>query len=549
MKIIRFEQDAEQYYNTAVKLSEAGDFFGCLKNLRDAERLLENESNFDYESMQAVKAEIAATLSDMGLYNESIKEYYKIYTETDDLAEEVFFGLVRNYALLDMIPQSAYYLNKGMDLMILDPGEGFEHLDLAEEYNGLKLFKNFDNEYMLGVAKQLMGTAESGFAVQILEAIPSDSEKYSEARVFLSLLELKKQNWQESIDYAEQALSADKNNLNALTMKILALDKGGKIDERDSLVNLLVQHENLNWTDCGKIALCMSKINDSKLTLKYAKEFRKNAPYDKVVGLLYAQANANLGYIDEAKAELLKLQTIFPRDITIKFYARKIFDIQENTSIVLQADIPAEIQEGIFSDIDNFLMSAKTIKSAVKGIKNDADLREKLEYLFQSENLPQMAHVGSFLAQSGEWNGFFQDFFVDPDAQAIVKKECLLMFLQFAPDKSFNIVINHIMRSLDPKLPVNCNLDLETAYWEVFCTLTFMEEDFTKKLNRAFKKIVKIFDDTEKIDIPAMSTLIAYKSKSSRLFSEKKNCIEIFNCNEKHFNNYLNIFSQSVSTK
>ena len=127
-----------------------------------------------------------------------------------------------------------------------------------------------------------------------------------------------------------------------------------------------------------------------------------------------------------------------------------------------------------------------------------------------------------------------------------VRKEYLLSYLRYSDVKKFELLVGDILMFFSPRIP-KCedSLDMRESYWLVYATCAFVAGGFQTKINKTYKKLVSIMSRPDfkpfKIRRQIMAAVIAYFSGVHKIFSEKVECCEIFGCEVKEFDKYVEL--------
>jgi tetratricopeptide (TPR) repeat protein len=549
-KILKMKITPSYYYDKALDKSEHDDFIGCLELLRRAESLTEGET--DDEAL-AIRLEIADTLGLMGAYEESNRAYYRL-TAFDYCLDDVYYGLIKNYALLDMPEQAVYYLNYAVDTGILSSDEGFEPIDFdllqKPEKPRLKLVKPHDNSHTIRLAKQLLGASDTFFARQILEAVPESSEQFREAANYLALIELSDGRYDEGLRLTEKVLGKNETDINALTTRILALNMLGNADRVRAAAVQLDGLGITEWPETAKIALCFCQISDAERAHKYLFKSLKTLPYDRDMLLLFAIAAANTGRAAEAKDAMLKLQLIYPRDAVVRYYARAVTSHCKQKKagadvepLDLIPDLPLSVRERYTALLESALNAAATPAAFYSLCRTQPDLAEAVMWALYSDIPPLQTKLGRVLARSERGLETALAILIDPDYPPIPKKEIFAEVLRGGKARIVQTVINHEIGWFRPSIPKEVkNKALVGAYWQVYSALAFIERDFDRRLNGWFKRMAEAFGAAgirSNISETAAAAILAYKSRIHKVFYSKQAVCEVFGCDEQEFDAYM----------
>jgi len=538
-KIKKFSQDAEYYYEKALDKSDNGDYVGCLEFLRRAQNL----AGAPYcDDDLALRVEIADTYAFMGLYEESNREYYRL-TAFDYALDEVYYGIIKNYAMLEMPEQAAYYLNFAVKSGILLPEDGFEPIDFSFlkdiEPPRIRLVKKDDNAHIVQAARQLLSSFDTVFARKVLETVPESSEQYAEASNYLALIEISDGNVEEGLKVCERLLADDPADLYALTTKILALALCERKAEAFAALAALDAVGFNTWPETAKVALCAAQIGATATAYKYLLRSLTFMPYDRELLLLHALAAANLGKIREAKDAAVRLQTIYPQDAAARYYAREIDKAQEGAACFeLVPALPKEECARLGDILERALENAGGgAAKFVREMEKNEELNEAVSWgLYYSSALG--VALGRTLARDPAGYSMVRELLVDPDFPVIPKKAIFAELLQDEKLREIQMSVHHQIQWYRPNIPKEArNKSLLNAYRKVYSALAFIDSDFDRKLNIWFKKLVEGYKKANVTEFSenAVAAVLAYKSRINKIFAQIPHACEVFGCTEEEF--------------
>jgi len=550
-KIQHLSLDYNYYVDKAIDKANALDFLGSLELLRHAQQFTGGRyTDDDY----AVRLEVADSLADMGLFNESNKEFFKVIAG-DIFLEEAFYGIIKNYALLEMPEQSSYFLRLGTTKRILlaDADLDSETLDffddLQEELVHLnsnskpfKLLKGDDNTHTLAVARTLLGAHDIEFARQVLLTVPKTSAQHLEASNYLALIELSEGKGAKGLELCRDILSKNPSDVYALTTEIIALDMQNNLVELEKKVRAL---DALNVDDISaitKIALCFCQINYSVLAHKYLSKSLEVLPYDKELLLLHLLASINIANYKTAKETAVKLRAIYPDDAVVLNYARGLVDsINASAQYNLLPDLPKPKRIEYARLLDKHVNASESPDDFLKQVQKNEELQEAVSYALQCDNEAIAAQIGTYIAIAKRGTMYVKNILVDPDYSLPVKKEILITYLRSRDvAKREALVVNNQLHWLNNKIPKEIvRPEIKSAYWHVYGTLACMGlGDDVKKFNSTAKKINKALAELEKLEPSAIAALLAHKAELHKIFEKPTHACEVFAAKEEVFDSY-----------
>ncbi|MCL2796434.1 MAG: hypothetical protein FWD58_00025 [Firmicutes bacterium] len=589
-KLKQFTREAEYYYQKAIDKADAGDYIGSLEFLRRAQRLSDDPYGDDDLS---IRLEIAAIYSEMGLFPESNREYYFL-TAFDYGLDEVYYGLVKNYALMEMPEQAAYYLNFAVEAGILLPEDGFEPIDLGllkksgdDPAPHLRLLKKDDARHAVQAAKQLLCSADTEFARRILLSVPQSSAQFNEASNYLALIEIGEGNVEEGLAVCNRVLESEPQNLYALSTRILALEMDGRKAEARAAIAALDVLDFDGWPETARVALCAAQVGAQGMAYKYLRRALGFMPYDRELLLLLVLAAANLGKFSEAKDAAVILQTLYPSDITVRHYAREIdkaMGVTESEELGVRSEerwmgrekcttrnaqrtfldesgnhssnhsSPLTPHSSLFFEMIPELPKAeakrfgelieKTLERVsgtgklVRAMEKDELLAEAVQWGITPGNVYSLA-LGRALSRDPEGYPIVRELLLDPDYPIIPKKEMFLELLRCERVREIQMTVNHQIHWYRPAVPAKGyrNLTMLAAYRKVYSALAFIDSGFDRKLNFWYKKVSESLEaaGVTECNENAAAAVLAYKSHINKIFSLIPYACEVFNCSEEEF--------------
>ena len=554
-KIIKLITDADFYAERALDKAGEGDFFGALELLRHAQNFVKKK--YDEQDL-SIKLEIADLLADLGLYEDSTLEYLKLIPH-DFCLEEIFYGIIKNYALLENSALASYFLRLGASLGILLPEENFEPEEL--EYlealpmhkSEIKLLKPNDNSHTISVAKHLLTAHDIDFARQVLMTVPKTSLQHTEATNYLALIELSEGRGEQGLAMCRQILKDNPDDFYALTTEIIALEMSGKITELDKKIIELDKIDLDEMPAVAKAALCFCQINNSAYAHKYLQRTLKYLPYDKEILALAMLAASNMGEYKLAKDAAVRLTVLYKDDPVVSYYARRVEDcIKEPTNYLLLPDLPKSVRMSNAKLLDKTVYTLKCADKLMLMANKDTQLAEAINYALYSNNDSLSVQIGTLLALSKKAEPLLRDVLIDPDFSPLAKKEILIaLFHRGNLSAPLHLFVNSQLFFLYPKIPKELQRpEIIEAYWQVYGALCFLGDgEDTKNLNRVAKKVNASLKSLPQINERAVAALIAYKASSHKVFEKVTHICEIFRCELQELEEYEKLLGASIDKK
>jgi len=554
-KIIPLNIDPNFYIDKAIDKANNYDFIGSLEMLRHAQQFVEGRyTQEDY----SVRLEVADALADLDLFNESTKEYLAVVAG-GDFVEEAFYGIIKNYALLENPEVATNYLRLGTALGILVPEDSFdpEEIEYIQELvssntkKPFKLIKGDDNSHTLAVAKTLLSAYDIDFARQVLLTVPKNSPQHLEASNYLALIELSEGKGDRGLKICREILEQNPSDICALTTEIIGLDMEGRYEELNIKVAALDALDISDTKEVTKVALCFCQINNSVLAHKYLTRSLEVLPYDKELLLLHVITAANLGEYKSGKKSAVKLRAIYPDDTTVGFYARELEDSFTNKKdFALIPDLPKFKRVAYAKLLDKFVSKSETPDEFLKEVDKNDVLSEAVLYALQCDNDAISAQIGSYISFSSRGRPYIKELLVDPLFSLPAKKEILISYLKAKPqkEKTVALVVNHLLYFLKPTIPKEITrIEIKAAYWQVYGTICCMGlgvSNDTKKLTTWIKKINKALESLDDLDTNTIAALLANKANMHKIFDKPLHAVEIFAAKEMTFVEYEKLLGQ-----
>ena len=543
-KLKKFIQDADYYYQKAFDKSDAGDLIGCLEFLRRAQSF--SGDPYCNENL-AIRLEIAAIYAELGLYEESNREYYSL-AAVDYALDEVYYGLIKNYAMLDMPEQAAHYLSFGIETGALLPEDDIESIDLGflkkNEAPHIRLVKENDCTHTVRAARQLLCSSDTEFARKLLKTVSESSEQYNEASNYLALIEIGEGNVEEGIRLCDRVLENEPLNLYALTTRVLAFELGERKADARSAVAALDALDFNEWPDTAKVALCAAQIGDAEIAYKYLLRSLAFAPYDRELLLLHVLTSANLGKRREAKDAAVTLQALYPTDVTVRYYAREIDKASPApTFFGLVPELPKDECKKLGEILEQAVETYGVTGKLFRAMQKNGELNEAVLWGLTLGNTLS-ATLARILARDPAGYSTVTELLVDPDYSIISKKEIFFELLCGERVREIPMTVNHQLQWYRPHIPAKgtCHKTLLRAYRRVYSTLVFIDSGFDRRLNQWFKKISGGFKTTGTIEFSenAVAAVLAYKSRINKIFALIPHACEVFGCTEEEFMVFYN---------
>ncbi|MCL2861638.1 MAG: hypothetical protein FWE22_04430 [Firmicutes bacterium] len=563
-KITKFKTDPEHYYNLGIEKAENGEYIAGLEFLSRAERLGFSQDKYNLACVDflnfiqsarfgpsdgiimGIRFERSEIYARMGLLREANKELFKI--ASDEFShDEIFYCLIKNFIIMDMPKEAAFYLNLGLEKGILDEMDGFGPIDIEEvtKQNTIRFVGGSTSEQTLNAAKQLIASNDMQMAKKILLDIKEDSREYLDAIKCLALIAYDEKDYKLGINYLEKAHKINNEDVDILLSKVLGYEFLEQNEDAQKLIEHIDKIEFCDIDAYAKLAMRSATKNEPQRVKKYSDRVLKEFEFDKEILILNALANYALGNKPLAKNAIVKACIVYPDDYNIFFFA-KLID-EATAKIPLSVDLPLKLQKSLTKIVESGLKDIKDEGEFITLMIENAQFRNAVFWGFFNSNSSLQAYLADYLSKHGTIGyTMVSDFLLDTTKPLHLKKTIFLNILKRGVAQFVHVVVNNQFLSFSARTPkFTQDKTMIDAYNTVFASLAFIQQNFEKKLKQAFKKFVEATTVLTKRKKPkdhlnAIAAVIAYSSRLNKIFLEISDCCEIFGCKEDDFLLYYN---------
>ena len=536
-KVLKFLQDADYYFDQSIEYLDLEEFLPALDYIRRAIKLDPNELDFKFL--------LAQIYSDMGLYQKSNFEYFKLLSIDEDLGE-CYLRISQNYLMLKEEALAINYLKKSIEFDF-DEDEILDVDELMRELNGgeFKLIsKDSENEMLLSYINKLIVLEEFEGALQLLKYIKPDSKYYISALNNAAFCSSCINDYEQEIALAQKVLKIEPDNINALCNLSDGYFNISDITTAQETAQKLLNLNISDYNDYFKIAVVFLQCEYNELAIKFLNNYLSYYPYNDSALMLLSLVLYNQGDIESAKEYIYKLIRIDNSNTIAKYYHQYFIDNKDKKQKlqyirqVPETEVKRRIQ--MFEDISGY-----TALELTKLIKADPDFFDYTKWLFDFGKKPELCEtIISKLASNPDSKRFFRDCLVDATLPYQIKQMILKKVVYTLPSHKIALLHEEQIKFLSPK--VNKKIfEFPKVYFEafvdVYCSLAFIDTDFETALNRTVKKILNLITQSKaqfrsKRNI---SALFAYTLKRPEIFEDFKTVIQIFGADAATLKKYI----------
>ncbi|WP_075982892.1 tetratricopeptide repeat protein [Bacillus massilinigeriensis] len=217
-KILTFNPTGEYYFSKGVKAYRHRDFYKAKKYIERAMVLEPGEP--------MIACQLAIILTEMGEYQKSNEQLYRILEDMDVKMAECHYFLANNYAHLGLFKDAYHHAN-----MYLDLEPDGEFLDDAEELLDVLTLEAeeleedlFEQDELIIKQEKARGLLESGHfneAIELLNTVIEDFPEYWSAYNNLSLAHFYLGEVEKAINILNDVLIKNPGNLHALCNQLV----------------------------------------------------------------------------------------------------------------------------------------------------------------------------------------------------------------------------------------------------------------------------------------------------------------------------------------
>ena len=240
----------------------------------------------------------------MGLYEESANSWFKYLSVCKEKHRaRGYNGLGACFYKLDDKSMAGYYFNeqlKTKDKTIYEynnvGAEFFDEIyDKKSDYYIAYPYEIADFTKVINKSADLIKMKDFEGALDVLKVIPKQSKFYGDALIQKSLCCFFLDNIEKSLDYIDEALELNPNDLIALCNAIsLNCDAGNKEKVKKLVKRLSSDKSSCDFDNLYKVFMVYCEVGEHKLAEKTAEKFLKKEPYNLNVLFLYGLVEYNL---------------------------------------------------------------------------------------------------------------------------------------------------------------------------------------------------------------------------------------------------------------
>lgn len=545
-KILTTDYSATAFYERALDKIEKEEYLEAIGDLWSAIARDKNEPDYYIE--------LADCYSALGVTERALKYYFKVI-DLDKKYEDAYVGLMQTYAQLDRPEMALYYLSMGLDVGVLgeeyEPDEDYLREELSETAKSfsspqkprLSMLKKHDCSQTIVTAKKMIMGGQTDMAKEMLLSVPKQSDQYLDSQKTLASLAYADGDMESAVYSCDKILSENPSDVYALSIGIASNHNLGNLERKEELCKRVESLEVTDRNDLYRIALSFSEAKEYQRASRYYEKLTQTDPYDREIALCSALAHYNCNERAYAQKKIKQLRIIYPEDAVIAYYSRHII-ANKVDDIPVISTLPDGERLRRLHRIEETFSQLRDVEAVTKRLAEDEELYEMIIWLFSSSDSGLSAHVADFLCQNSYWQEVIRDLLLEPLLPASTKKDYLVTYLKNSECKRFTLLVGDILQSFIVRKP-KCNdgILMSECYYETYGVLAFISADFSKQLNREYKRVVDILNspsfESFVIDKKVMSAVLCYMIQAHPMMKIKQNCCEVFECRIEDFNEYL----------
>jgi len=480
----KFKITEEEYFDYAVSYYNSNKLFDSLEMVG---RCLDiDPDDFDFGMLRA------KILFEMELYDDALKQYYKLYLRYS-IIPELYLGLVQVFGALGN-PQKAFYFLERLFETELDEDDE-EYLDSIKEFDikkiekinsasKLSLYKIGKAEY--DIAQEYIRNAKFDNAVKYLEAVPEQSEYYTKTLIDRAIIYMSCGKHDNALVHIDNALVIEPDNIHFLLTKCMCYYLTGNQSGFDSIVKIIEKLEIASLEQLNIITSFGMEMNNHAWVVKYAEAILELRPYHKATIQYLMQAYYNLKDYDSAKIMLSYLLKINHNDYVIKYYSLIIGDGKKETLEYTQSLQTEDIITAVDVIVPRLILS-KNFEDEL--FSNGGEVF--LEWYFSQSYAKKKINIVEKLGI--EYVNFMRLQLLTENITFREKLAVLrrLLSLEKPRRRDFVVSICDEICEFDPRPPkfVEQNPPLLRLYLDLYSALSLFNDVNDTKLNRFFKLI------------------------------------------------------------
>jgi thioredoxin-like negative regulator of GroEL len=540
-KLIKFESDADAYFDRAVDAAEDGSFMSALHYARRAAKL-------DSYSTDALML-IAEIYTEMGLFYPAINQYFKTLALDED-AFECYMAIGQNFYLMDANIAALKYLKRGIDgawdaEYLSQARSVLESIGTEKKFRLVGGGNGSNNEIILNLSRSLFADGEYSHAINLLNFVPEKSENYPEALLQKALCTRHLKDFEGSRKYTEELLARDGNDIHALCNKAKLYLETKEIEKAAEILDYLAETQTTDRGELYGLAVTMLDANRDADALNFLEKFADREPYELNVLILLGQVYYNLKKSDKAQECFLAVLAIDEGNLIAKYYNRYIQEARKSKKprlkYILQLPL-AEANRILRKLITATDKSPAEFREAVLG---DRGFFDEARWLYGVNRHEAADRLNIRLAALSDKRvtEFLRVQLSDMKVPNIVKKSIFTAMLREGKVKRLALVIDDDIRFFAcsrPKSLAEAPQAVIDAYCIVFAALAFIGEGFENRLKTVVSKFMKTHANklAEFSDINALACALALTS-GEKDFGDIAVLTKIFDADTKIVRKYL----------
>lgn len=317
--ILRFERNAEYYYERFERHADNFNYLDALVNIRRAREL--DPENDEYA------LSMAEVLTEMGIYDESnailLPMYYRKSLYQDDVLFNLgcnFYGLRENEKAYDCFSQYVT-LYPNADL-VYDASDMIDMLSEEDVIEELPLTPA-QNE-LADRGKYLIDCGDYAGAIEVLKQLTEECPGLHFAENNLSLAYYCLRDLQKAIFVANNILKSDPQNLHALSNLALFHYANGVPNSENIFLKKLPRLVPADGDDSFKLLLTYCELGEHKKAYNQLGRLLDEKPYDARALFIAGLISANIGEYKESFDYFDKMLRIDPMDSLALYYKEQI---------------------------------------------------------------------------------------------------------------------------------------------------------------------------------------------------------------------------------
>ena len=415
-RVLKFEKNADFYFNRHLKAFDKGDLIDSLSNIRSA--IEKDPTNSEYQFY------LAETLSEMFLYEDSNYILFKLLEKNERFDGDVVFDIAVNlFNLGDYDKSEETFLKYISDYpdgtRIEDAQEAYELL-LESHQEQPPIIKDATLE-SANLGKKLLDSGKFAEAVDIMTPLAKNNPGAAFLQNNLALAHFCLGETSKAIAISENMLKLQPTNIHTIC-NLAIFYSTEDLEKAREYCTLLDGEKTDDEADLNKMLLTYCEVGLHENVYQIAKDILEINPYEKRLLFIFAAACSNTGRLSESIDAYMKILYIDPSDTIAQYYKNKVQRVYD-----VSAGIPVEqqyIYQVPISEVHRRL-------SYLHAESSKGELNMRLLWA-GDENFANLL----------VWGLYFSDH--------EIKKVCSEIIAAFHDEKSDEILRRYLMDSLEP---------------------------------------------------------------------------------------------------